>query len=190
MIKTIKYFIYIFKIIFLIPHVIFYLISDNRNLINKDINVNCKKGKSNLYKLLYLLISNRYYRNVFYYRIGYISYIIKWMFPADKTFIISNQTKINGGIYVAHPFATIINAKCIGENLSIRQCTTIGNKTDGRNDLVPTIGSNVTLGANVIIIGNIQIGNNVIIGAGSVVVHDVPNNSIVVGNPSKVIKKI
>ena len=89
----------------------------------------------------------------------------------------------------SHPYATIINAKSIGRNFSFRQCTTIGNKIDGRNDLVPTIGDNVTLGANVCIIGDIHIGNNVIIGAGCVVVKDVPDNCIVVGNPMRIIKK-
>ena len=46
----------------------------------------------------------------------------------------------------------------------------------------------MTLGANVIIIGNVKVGNNVTIGAGSVVVKDIPDNAIAVGNPAKVIK--
>lgn len=66
--------------------------------------------------------------------------------------------------------------------------TTIGNALHGRNDLVPTIGNNVSLGANVTIIGDICIGNNVIIGAGSVVVKDVPDNCVIAGNPAKIIK--
>lgn len=69
-----------------------------------------------------------------------------------------------------------------------RQCTTIGKKIDGCNDLIPTIGNNVTLGANVVIIGDIHIGNNVIIGAGSVVCKDIPDNSIAAGNPAQIIK--
>lgn len=89
---------------------------------------------------------------------------------------------------MAHPYATILNAKSIGKNFTVRQCTTIGNKKDGRNDLVPVIGDNVNVGANVVIIGDITIGNNVIIGAGSVVTHDIPDNSIVVGNPAHIIR--
>ena len=48
----------------------------------------------------------------------------------------------------------------------------------------------MTLGAGVIIIGNVSIGDNVTIGAGSVVVKDIPSNCIAVGNPARVIKYI
>ncbi len=95
-----------------------------------------------------------------------------------------------GGVYFRHPYNTIINAKRIGNNFVFRHLTTIGNKIDGRNDLIPTIGDNVNLGANVIIIGDISIGDNVIIGAGSVVTKDIPSNCIVAGNPAKVIRTL
>lgn len=187
MIKFIKLFIYIFKSIFLLPHILIYYLSNNRALINDDINANLNRDYNIIFKLLYLLITNRYFRNIYYYRLGSKSFLIKWICPSENTFCICHNLKIDGGLYAAHPYATIINAKSIGKNLSIRQCTTIGNKIDGRNDLTPTIGDNVTIGANVVIIGNIRIGSNVIIGAGSVVVKDVPANSIIVGNPAKII---
>ena len=47
--------------------------------------------------------------------------------------------------------------------------------------------NNVFIGSNTIILPNIRIGNNVVIGAGSVVTKDVPDNSVVAGNPAKVI---
>ncbi len=50
------------------------------------------------------------------------------------------------------------------------------------------IGDNVSLGANVTVIGNVHIGNNVIVGAGSVVIKDVPDNCVVAGNPAKIIR--
>jgi serine acetyltransferase len=47
----------------------------------------------------------------------------------------------------------------------------------------------VDIGANAIIIGPITIGNDVMIGAGAVVLKDVPSNSIVVGNPGRIIPR-
>lgn len=52
------------------------------------------------------------------------------------------------------------------------------------------IGNNVWIGADVTILPGVSIGDNAVIGAGSVVVRDIPANSVAVGNPCKVIKKI
>ena len=53
-----------------------------------------------------------------------------------------------------------------------------------------TIGNNVWIGGSVTILPGVTIGDNVSIGAGSVVVHDIPSNSVAVGNPCNVIKKL
>lgn len=137
-----------------------------------------------LMQLLYHLHTNRYYRNLFYHRIGPVkSAFIQWYRPGDRYFSISSTTKIGNSMWIAHPYATIINAESIGSNFSCIHCTTIGAHK-GR----ATIGDNVSLGANVAIIGNVHIGNNVIIGAGSVVVKDLPDNCVAVGNPARVVK--
>ena len=49
------------------------------------------------------------------------------------------------------------------------------------------IGDNVFVGLKSIILPNVHIGNNVVIGAGSVVTKDIPDNSVAVGNPARVI---
>lgn len=53
-----------------------------------------------------------------------------------------------------------------------------------------TIGNNVWIGGNVIVLPGVTIGDNAVIGAGSVVTKDVPDNMIAAGNPCKVIRKI
>ena len=53
-----------------------------------------------------------------------------------------------------------------------------------------TVGNNVWIGAQVCVLPGVTIGDNCVIGAGSVVSHDIPANSIAVGNPCRVIKKI
>ena len=135
--------------------------------------------------LLYLLHNDRYFRTLYYHRIGPVmSILISWWRPGDRYFMISKTTKIGGGVCIAHPYSTILNAESIGRNFTCIHCTTLGAKSNGR----PVIGDDVTVGANVTIIGHVKVGNNVTIGAGSVVVKDIPDNCIVVGNPAKVIK--
>ena len=50
-----------------------------------------------------------------------------------------------------------------------------------------TIGDNVFIGINCIILPNVHIGNDVIVGAGTIVSKDIPNNSVAVGNPMQII---
>lgn len=52
------------------------------------------------------------------------------------------------------------------------------------------IGDNVFIGMNAIILRNVKIGNNVIIGAGSIVTQDIPDDSVVAGNPAKIIMSL
>ena len=53
-----------------------------------------------------------------------------------------------------------------------------------------TVGDNVWIGAGVQVMPGVRIGSNVVIGGGSVVVKDIPDNSVAVGNPCKVIRAI
>lgn len=89
-------------------------------------------------------------------------------------------------MWIAHPYATILNAQSIGKNFRCIHCTTLGASKNG----IPTIGDNVSLGASVTIIGGVHIGNNVTIGAGSVVVKDIQDNCVAVGNPCHVVKRL
>ena len=172
-----------------LPHLLIYayrgrMINSDLNRYKNQINITLA---ANWLLLLYLIHNNRWYRNIFYYRIGPMwNLLISWWRPGDKTLIIPFSTKIGEGLLMAHAYATVLNAESIGDNFSFIQCTTIGKKGKKR----PVIGNNVSLGANVVIIGDVKIGNNVIIGAGSVVVTDIPDNSIAVGNPARVIKTV
>ena len=53
----------------------------------------------------------------------------------------------------------------------------------------PTIDDYVWIGTGSVLVGNIKIGKNVLIAANSFVNFDVPDNSIVIGNPGKIISK-
>ena len=66
---------------------------------------------------------------------------------------------------------------------------TIGFERRGKRMGNPTIGDRVWIGSHAAIVGNVKIGNDVLIAPGAYVNFDVPDNSIVLGNPGKIIKK-
>lgn len=173
-----------------IPHLLIYVIGGGKKkrLIQSDLERHKHQVRLRLpllVLLLYMLHNNRYYRSIFYYRIGPIlDLLISWYRPGEHTFILPKETKIGEGLLMAHPYATVLNAKSIGKNFSCLHCTTLGKTPKG----MPIIGDDVSLGASVTVIGPVRIGNNVTVGAGAVVVKDLPDNCIAVGNPARVIK--
>lgn len=174
------------------PLVFLYLFSSQKKNILKDIDKNMSfrnASFSGINALVYLLLLDKFFRTLFYYRIKSLSLLVRWLWRPHNSFSVTSGT-IGGGIFCVHPTSTYLNACKIGVNFSCRNNTTIGNKLDTRPQERPTIGDNVTVGANVVVIGDINIGNNVTIGAGSVVVKDIPDNTIVAGNPAKIIRYV
>lgn len=94
-------------------------------------------------------------------------------------------------IDVAHGFlikigdnVTISNARILAHDASTKMY--LGYSRVG----CVTIGNNVFIGADAVILPGIEIGNDVIIGAGTVVTKNIPDDSVVVGNPGHVIGSV
>lgn len=118
----------------------------------------------------------------FFWRILLQRYQIKYGYQ------IYPKTQIGAGLYLGHWGALVINPLAkIGKNCNIAQGVTIGQQNRGKKAGYPTIGNEVWIGTNAVIVGNIHIGNNVLIAPNSYVNFDVPDNSIVIGNPAQVI---
>jgi len=76
----------------------------------------------------------------------------------------------------------------IGRRVIIGQGVTVGRKLDPMG--VPVIGNDVYISTGAKLLGAITVGNNVIIGANAVVLHDIPDNSIVAGAPARVVRVV
>ncbi|MDO4339766.1 MAG: serine acetyltransferase, partial [Eubacteriales bacterium] len=132
-----------------------------------------------------LLVYEKPFRNVFYYRVGkgILAQLSAVFLQPLKTVEIGGR--IEGGLVVSHNFS-VISPETAGKNLRIGPGVVIGNN----RDCYPVIGDNVYIASNATVIGDIRIGNNVIIGAGSVVTKDVPDNSVYVGNPAHLLRTL
>mgnify|MGYP000195280043 CR=1 FL=1 len=103
---------------------------------------------------------------------------------------ISISAKIGRGLYLGHPYnITIGGGVQLGNNVNLHKGCTIGRENRGKREGVPTIGDNVAIGINATVIGNISIGSDVMIAPNSFVNFDVPDHSIVIGNPGVIHRK-
>jgi serine O-acetyltransferase len=97
--------------------------------------------------------------------------------------------KIGKNFFIDHGGGVVIGeTSIIGDNCLLYQGVTLGGTSDKREKRHPTLLDNVTVGAGAKIIGAITIGNNVTIGSNSVVLDDVPDGSVVVGIPGRITK--
>ena len=124
---------------------------------------------------------------------------VKWYFYAllknnysyKYGYQIALDTQIGEGFLIAHFGNVVINGRVvIGKYCNIAQGVTIGKTNRGRLKGTPVIGDYVWIGTNAVIVGKINIGSNVLIAPNAFVNMDVPNNSIIVGNPAKIISRL
>ena len=102
---------------------------------------------------------------------------------------IKTGTKIGEGFCMIHPYnITVSPFAVLGKNVNMYKGSTIGNNT-GNPVGAPIIGDCVQIGINSTVIGGVTIGNDVIIAPNTFVNQDVPDHSVVVGNPCKIIHK-
>ncbi len=136
----------------------------------------------------------------FFQKILRINGRVKW--PVHFTSLVLGADKITKG-FMCDPgdspncYIQAFHGIQFGSNVEIAPgCRLISSNhdLDDFSKAMPSkgpiiIGDNVWIGANCVILPGVQIGSNVVIGAGSIVTKNIPDNSIAVGNPCRVIKE-
>ncbi len=97
---------------------------------------------------------------------------------------IHPAASIGEALFIDHGAGVVIGETAtIGSNVTLYQGVTLGGTGFQRGKRHPTVGDDVVVGSGAKLLGPIEVGNGAKIGANSVVIHDVPGNSTVVGNP-------
>jgi len=97
---------------------------------------------------------------------------------------IHPAARIGRGLFIDHGAGVVIGETAeVGDDVTIYQGVTLGGTGFARGKRHPTVGDEVMIGAGAKLLGPIEVGGRSKIGANSVVIHDVPPNSTVVGNP-------
>ena len=147
------------------------------------------------------IIKNQYLRYIFYGRIAehsnsklvkrICSFLQHPITNRSGIEIENSEGKIGPGLSLIHAWGITVNNKGIlGNDVVLFKGCTIGSIRSGKRASSPVIGDRVVLACNAMVCGGIHIGNDVLIAANSFVDFDVPSNSIVIGNPAKIIHKM
>jgi serine O-acetyltransferase len=97
---------------------------------------------------------------------------------------IHPAARIGRGLFIDHGSGVVIGETAeVGDDVTMYQGVTLGGTGFARGKRHPTVGDEVMIGSGAKLLGPIDVGPRSKIGANSVVIHDVPANSTVVGNP-------
>jgi len=97
---------------------------------------------------------------------------------------IHPAARIGEGLFIDHGMGVVIGETAeIGDDVTLYQGVTLGGTGFATGKRHPTVQDNVTIGSGAKLLGPITIGHGSKIGANTVVIHDVPPLSTVVGNP-------
>src|SRR5436305_3351586 len=97
---------------------------------------------------------------------------------------IHPAARIGDALFIDHGAGVVIGETAeIGDNVTLYQGVTLGGTGFARGKRHPTVEDDVVIGSGAKLLGPIRVGRGAKVGANSVIIHDVPPNSTVVGNP-------
>lgn len=102
---------------------------------------------------------------------------------------IHPAARIGDGLFIDHGSGVVIGETAlVGDDVTLYQGVTLGGTGFATGKRHPTVQDNVTIGSGAKILGPVTVGHGAKVGANSVVLHDVPPNTTVVGNPGHAVR--
>lgn len=149
-----------------------------KNLYSTD---KLRKGKLPVYQYWLRMTQSIIDRGgILFYIYNFIFRVTSFIYHVE----ISAKARIGSGLYIGHPYCITINPNTkIGNNCNIHKGVTIGQENRGDRKGAPIIGDRVWIGVNSTIVGAINIGSDVLIAPNTYINKDIPDHSVVYGNP-------
>lgn len=169
-------------------------LSKKRDILEEDINVWIQQykleGIPKWAAVSKLILRYQEFRNVLYYRFASQNALIRMLrgismilLPQLDSLYITTP-HIGKGFLVMHGFATILSASYIGDYFTVFQQVTVGYN----GSITSKIGDYVTISCGAKVLG-VSVGDHSVVGANAVVIKDVPENTVAVGVPARMIER-
>jgi serine O-acetyltransferase len=169
------------------------------NFFISDVNAAFSKDPA-AHSILEVLTSYPGIKAVILYRIAHFFWKLNMPFIPRYISEIAMQltaidihpgAEIGSEFFIDHGAGVVIGETTeIGNNCTLYSGVVLGGTSLKQEKRHPTLGNNVVVGSGAKILGPVKIGDNVRIGANSVVINDVPPNSVVVGVPGNIVEKL
>lgn len=141
---------------------------------------------SGLHAIWAYRLSHALHRHGFQFTARLISQAARWLTGVE----IHPGAKIGRRFFIDHGMGVIIGETAeIGDDCLLYQGVTLGGTGKDKGKRHPTLGNRVVVGSGAKVLGALTIGDDVRVGANSVVLHNVPARSTVVGIPGRVVKR-
>jgi serine O-acetyltransferase len=116
----------------------------------------------------------------------FLSTLVRWWTGIE----IHPGATIGRRFFIDHGMGVVVGeTSVIGDDVLLYQGVVLGGTSWSKGKRHPTLENNVVVGAHAIVLGPVTMGHHSKVGAGSVVIHDVPPHSSVVGIPAKVVHR-
>lgn len=167
-----------------------WLNNEIENIMQKDPAAKSKFEVLFLYPSLQSIIYHKISSFFYKYRMFFIARFISQFSRFITGIEIHPGAQIGKRVFFDHGMGIVVGETAIiGDDCVIFHGVTLGGVLSTKEKRHPTLERNVVVGAGAKILGNIVIGENSRIGANSVILKDIPKNSVAVGVPGKILKK-
>jgi serine O-acetyltransferase len=116
---------------------------------------------------------------------GILRKVVQWTCGIKLDYTV----KVGRRLKIEHFGGMILGARSIGDDVIIRQNTTLGVRRTNEVRGKPIIEDRVDIGCGVCILGNVTVGHDSVIGANAVVIRDVPAFALAVGVPARMMPR-
>ena len=175
----------------LLQMILNFFVSDVRAAFNKDPAATTLLEVLTSYPGIKAILLHRIAH--FFWRLGmpFIPRYISDIARESTAIEIHPGAEIGSDFFIDHGAGVVIGETSeIGNNVTIYSGVVLGGTALERKKRHPTLGDNVVVGSGAKLLGPIMIGDNVRVGANSVIVNDIPSNSVVVGVPGRIVSRV
>ena len=128
-------------------------------------------------------IAHKLWKAKFFFLARFLSHISRFLTGIE----IHPGAVFGRRVFIDHGMGVVIGETAIvGDDVLIYKGVLLGGTSLEKHKRHPTVGNNVVLGSNSMVLGSINIGDNARIAAASVVIHDVPPNATAIGVPARI----